>query len=124
MTDAVEVLRIDSLEDERLDAYVRLTERELRCVLEPQKGIFIAESAKVIERAVRAGYEPVSFLLGERWLDQMMPLFEQLVVREGAGPVPVFVASMELSLILTCSLPGTNNTSASPFSIPITTPKS
>ena len=31
MTDAVEVLRIDSLEDERLDAYVRLTERELRC---------------------------------------------------------------------------------------------
>ena len=55
MTDAVEVLRIDSLEDERLDAYVRLTERELRCVLEPQKGIFIAESAKVIERAVPAG---------------------------------------------------------------------
>ena len=54
MTDAVEVLRIDSLEDGRLDAYVRLTERELRCVLEPQKGIFIAESAKVIERAVRS----------------------------------------------------------------------
>ena len=101
MTDAVEVLRIDSLEDERLDAYVRLTERELRCVLEPQKGIFIAESAKVIERAVRAGYEPVSFLLGERWLDQMMPLFERLVVREGADPVPVFVASMELMEQLT-----------------------
>lgn len=101
MTDAVEVLRIDSLDDERLDAYVRLTERELRCVLEPRKGIFIAESAKVIERAVRAGYEPVSFLLGERWLDQMMPLFDQLVVREGAGPVPVFVASMELMEQLT-----------------------
>ena len=101
MTDAVEVLRIDSLEDERLDAYVRLTERELRCVLEPQKGIFIAESAKVIERAVRAGYEPVSFLLGERWLDQMLPLFEQLAVREGAGSVPVFVASMELMERLT-----------------------
>ena len=101
MTDAVEVLRIDSLEDERLDAYVRLTERELRCVLEPQKGIFIAESAKVIERAVRAGYQPVSFLLGERWLDQMMPLFERLVVRDGAGPVPVFVASMELMEQLT-----------------------
>ena len=80
---------------------MRLTERELRCVLEPQKGIFIAESAKVIERAVRAGYEPVSFLLGERWLDQMMPLFERLVVREGAGPVPVFVASMELMEQLT-----------------------
>ncbi len=70
-------------------------------MLEPQKGIFIAESAKVIERAVRAGYEPVSFLLGERWLDQMMPLFDQLVVREGVGPVPVFVASMELMEQLT-----------------------
>ena len=80
---------------------MRLTERELRCVLEPQKGIFIAESAKVIERAVRAGYQPVSFLLGERWLDQMMPLFERLVAREGAGPVPVFVASMELMEQLT-----------------------
>ncbi len=101
MTDAVEVLRIDSLEDERLDAYVRLTERELRCVLEPQKGIFIAESAKVIERAVRAGYEPVSFLLGERWLEQMMPLFERLSSRDGEGPVPVFVASMELMEQLT-----------------------
>lgn len=77
MTDAVEVLRIDSLEDERLDAYVRLTERELRCVLEPQKGIFIAESAKVTSARCAPGYEPVSFLLGERWLDQMMPLFER-----------------------------------------------
>ncbi len=70
-------------------------------MLEPQKDIFIAESAKVIERAVRAGYQPVSFLLGERWLDQMLPLFERLVVREGAGPVPVFVASMELMEQLT-----------------------
>ena len=50
---------------------------------------------------MRAGYEPVSFLLGERWLDQMIPLFERLVVREGAGPVPVFVASMELMEQLT-----------------------
>ena len=97
---AVEVIRIDDLSDERLDAYTRLTERELRCVLEPQKGIFIAESAKVIERAVRAGYEPVSFLLGERWLDQMQALFEELPVPE-AGPVPVFVASMELMEQLT-----------------------
>lgn len=47
MTDAVEVLRIDSLEDERLDAYVRLTERELRCVLEPQKGIFTPRAPRL-----------------------------------------------------------------------------
>ena len=62
------LIRLETLDDPRLDAYTRLTERELRCVLEPEKGIFIAESAKVIERAVRAGLEPVSFLMGERWL--------------------------------------------------------
>lgn len=50
---------------------------------------------------MRAGYQPVSFLLGERWLDQMMPLFERLVVREGAGPVPVFVAPWSLAEQLT-----------------------
>ena len=49
------VIRINDLTDERLDAYTRLTELELRCRLEPEKGIFIAESAKVIERALAAG---------------------------------------------------------------------
>lgn len=98
---AYEIIRIDSLEDERLDAYTRLTERELRCVLEPSKGIFIAESAKVIERAVRAGLEPVSFLMGERWLDQLTPLLDTLSGRGDAAPIPVFVASMELMESLT-----------------------
>lgn len=93
---AVEVVRIDSLEDERLQAYTKLTERELRCVLEPQKGIFIAESAKVIERALNAGYEPLSFLLGEKWLEFFGPLFE--LVKDD---VPAFVASMELMEELT-----------------------
>lgn len=95
------VIRISSLEDERLDAYTRLTERELRCVLEPEKGIFIAESAKVIERAVRAGLEPVSFLMGERWLDQLLPLLEQVALERPELDVPVFVASMDLMETLT-----------------------
>ena len=101
MTDAVEVLRIDSLEDERLDAYVRLTERELRCVLEPQKGIFIAESAKVIERAVRAGYEPVSFNVTRGALaafrrPRQIPVTEFLGgVVEAAGERPVRVCVLE-----------------------------
>ena len=90
------VIRIDALDDPRLDAYMRLTERELRCVLEPEKGIFIAESAKVIERALAAGMEPVSMLLGERWLDQMAPLIDGM-----DGHVPVFVAPMELMELLT-----------------------
>lgn len=96
---APQIILIDSLDDERLSAYTRLTERELRSVLEPEKGIFIAESAKVIERAVDAGLEPVSFLMGERWLDQLMPLLER--VAEKWGDVPVFVASMELMEQLT-----------------------
>lgn len=95
------IIRISSLDDERLNAYTRLTERELRCVLEPEKGIFIAESAKVIERAVRAGLEPVSFLMGERWLPQLTPLFEQLAQEHPDWRFPVFVASMELMEQLT-----------------------
>lgn len=93
-----EIIHIDSLDDSRLDAYTRLTERELRSVLEPQKGIFIAESAKVIERALAGGMEPISFLMGERWLDSLLPLLETLDTKES---VPVFVAPMELMERLT-----------------------
>lgn len=98
---ACTVIHIDTLEDDRLNAYTRLTERELRSVLEPEKGIFIAESAKVIERAVRAGLKPVSFLMGERWLDQLTPLLEQLSSEYPELDIPVFVASMELMEQLT-----------------------
>lgn len=91
-----DILHIDDLTDPRLDAYTRLTERELRSVLEPEKGIFIAESAKVIERALNAGLTPVSFLMGERWLEQLGPLLATI-----AEDVPVFVAPMELMEQLT-----------------------
>lgn len=90
------VLRIDSLDDPRLYAYTRLTERELRCVLEPERGIFIAESAKVIERAVRAGLVPESFLLGERWLDLLLPLLREVSAANPGLDIPVFVAPMDL----------------------------
>lgn len=93
-----QIIPIDTLDDPRLEAYTRLTERELRCVLEPEKGIFIAESAKVIERALDAGVEPVSFLMADKWLEPLMPLIEQIDTDE---PVPVFVASMELMERLT-----------------------
>lgn len=96
---AVDLIEITTLDDPRLEAYTKLTERELRSVLEPSKGIFIAESAKVIERAVAAGYEPVSMLLGEKWVPQMSLIFDQL--HTASGNVPVFVASMELMEQLT-----------------------
>ena len=50
----MELIRIESLEDSRLVAYARLTEAQLRNRLEPEKGIFIAESPKVIDRALAA----------------------------------------------------------------------
>ena len=95
------IITIDSLDDERLDAYTRLTERQLRSVLEPERGIFIAEGAKVIERAVDAGREPVSFLLAERWLAQLQPLFERVDERWPDVEVPVFVAPEDLMAELT-----------------------
>lgn len=95
------VVRINDLSDERLDAYTRLTELELRCRLEPEKGIFIAESAKVIERALAAGYEPVSFLLGEKWLEPLTPLLGMYEEGGAQSEVPVFVAPMELMEQLT-----------------------
>lgn len=132
---AYEIIHITTLDDPRLDAYTKLTERELRCVLEPEKGIFIAESMKVIERALAAGMQPVSFLLGDRWLETIQPLLDELEARAGepspaagqtnssagslhaavaaeidqtaashegdAGPIPVFVGSMDLLKRLT-----------------------
>lgn len=95
------VVCIDSLNDPRLDAYARLTEVQLRNKLEPEKGIFIAESAKVIERALTAGHEPVSFLMEERWLPQIQELLAKVCRRrtDEAGArgwlpddIPLFVA--------------------------------
>ena len=92
----IDVIHVASLDDPRLEAYTKLTERQLRSVLEPEKGIFIAESGKVIERAVEAGLEPVSFLLGERWLEHMTPLFDVVAREHPSLEVPVFVGAMEL----------------------------
>ncbi len=84
------IIRTDTLEDERLDAYARLTEAQLRCRLEPEKGIFIAESGKVIERALAGGMEPLSLLMEEKWLEPMADVIAQA---EQANPdIPVFVA--------------------------------
>lgn len=63
------IINLDSLSDERLDVYARLTEAQLRNRLEPEKGIFIAESFKVIDRALAGGHFPLSLLMDESWLE-------------------------------------------------------
>lgn len=72
------IIHVEVLEDERLDVFVRLTEIQLRNRLEPEKGIFIAESEKVIVRALDAGYEPVSLLIPEHRLQRSEKLIERI----------------------------------------------
>ena len=52
------IIEITDLSDPALDVFARLTENQLRSRLEPEKGVFIAESPKVIERALDAGAVP------------------------------------------------------------------
>ena len=55
-----EIVEITDLNQPGLDVFARLTEAQLRNRLEPEKGIFIAESPKVIGRSLDAGCQPVS----------------------------------------------------------------
>ncbi|MEG2517401.1 MAG: RNA methyltransferase [Raoultibacter sp.] len=84
------LVEISSLNDPRLDVYARLTEVQLRCKLEPEKGIFIAESAKVIKRALDAGMQPHSFLMEAHKIEATKGLLARV-----DDEVPVFVAPHE-----------------------------
>ncbi|SKC59965.1 TrmH family RNA methyltransferase [Plantibacter cousiniae (nom. nud.)] len=85
----MQVIRITDLDDGRLDDYARLTDVALRRVSEPAGGLYIAESTKVMERALRAGHRPRSVLLQEKWLEDVSPLLED-------HDVPVFVGEPAL----------------------------
>lgn len=83
------LVRLDSISDPLLDAYARLTEAQLRSKLEPEKGIFIAEAPKVIERALAGGMECQSLLLEEKMLGNSAGIIAQA---EAQNPdVRVFV---------------------------------
>lgn len=85
------IVEVSTLDDKRLDAYARLTEAQLRSKLEPERALFIAESGKVIERALAGGMEPLSLLMEEKWRAPMQPIIDEVAARWGEG-VPVFVA--------------------------------
>ena len=78
-------LTITDASDPRLADYVGLRDASLRRHLESDQGLFIAEGAKVIRRAVDAGYRPRSFLLAERWLEGL----HDVLTRWPAAPVYV-----------------------------------
>lgn len=96
----MQIVHVDTLDDPRLAAYTQLTEIQLRNRLEPEKGMFIAESPKVIDRALDAHVEPLSFLVEEPWLEGMTREFAQ-VDAEWGPDTPVFVASPALLKQLT-----------------------
>jgi hypothetical protein len=64
------VIEIDDPADPRLSDYRSLTDVALRTKFEPPNGLFIAEGALVIERAVDAGYRLRSALMSPQWLDR------------------------------------------------------
>ena len=64
-----QIIHITDFSDPALDVFARLTEAQLRNKLEPEKGIFIAESAKVIRTALQAGYEPLSMLMENKHVE-------------------------------------------------------
>lgn len=90
------IVEITDFHAPELDPYARLTQNQLRCRLEPEKGIFIAESPKVISRALDAGYEPVSLLMERR---QITGPAAEILTR--CGDALVYTADRELLAGLT-----------------------
>ena len=85
------IIRIEDFSDPRLDLFVRLTGAQLRSKLEPEKGVFIAESPTVIEVALDSGCEPVALLTDERLINGSV---EKIIKRcEG---VPIYAATREV----------------------------
>ena len=90
------ITEITDLSQPELDIYARLTQAQLRSRLEPEKGVFIAESPKVIDAALDAGYTPVSLLMERRQIDGPAA---GIIARCGA--IPVYTADRALLAGLT-----------------------
>jgi tRNA G18 (ribose-2'-O)-methylase SpoU len=90
------IIKISSLDHPGVEVFAHLTEAQLRNRLDPSKGIFIAESPKVIHVALNAGYEPLALLCEEKRLaSDAAPLVER------CGDIPVYVGPRELLADLT-----------------------
>lgn len=90
------IIEITDFSAPELDVYARLTEKQLLNRHEPEKGLFIAESPKVVERALDAGCEPVSLLLERKHIDGQA---RQVITR--CGNIPVYTADFDVLTKLT-----------------------
>ena len=90
------IMEIEDFMAPELDVYARLTENQLVNRQEPANAMFIAESPVVIERALDAGYEPVSLLMERRHVDN-----QAKTVIERCGDVPVYTSTLDVLTQLT-----------------------
>ena len=90
------IIEITDLAQPELDVFARLTEAQLRNRLEPEKGVFIAESPKVIQCALDAGLTPVSLLMERRHIQGQA---RDILAR--CGEIPVYTADRETLASLT-----------------------
>ncbi len=91
-----QIIEITDFYAPQLDVYARFTENQLLNRAEPEKGLFIAESPKVVERALNAGYEPVSLLLERKHIDGEA---KEVIAR--CKDIPVFTAEFNVLKELT-----------------------
>lgn len=92
------MIEITDFDAPELDVYARFTEAQLLNKDHPEDGLFIAESPKVISRALDGGYEPVSVLVEKR---QVLEDAETIAVLGKCGNVPVYTAEFEVLTKLT-----------------------
>ena len=90
------IIEITDFQAPELDIYARLTEAQLLNKEFPEKGLFVAESPKVIERALDSGYEPVSCLMEKRHITG-----ESRHILERMKDIPVFCAELDILTRLT-----------------------
>ena len=86
------LIYLNNLEAAALDPYVRFNEAQLSHAMKP--GMFVAESPKVIERALRAGYQPASLLMEKRVLDRDLADLDHEMITNGTadlGQTPIYV---------------------------------
>ena len=90
------IVEISDFSASELDVYARLTENQLLCRADPQNALFIAESPKVIERALDAGYEPISLLMERKHIEG-----QAKEIIERCGNIPVFTSTLDVLTQLT-----------------------
>lgn len=94
------ITRITDPADPCLSDYVGLTDVALRSRTEPERGLFIAESTSVIERALEVGVRPRSFLMEDKWWEPLQSLLEGADAGE-KGSIPVYLADREVLQAIT-----------------------